>query len=286
MSHGQLALVERDAPVNFLVEGLDDQFYVSLEQGESTLKARTILRKCLAERMRQVTVAPPFEPCFLSFALCPLNSDLLLFLRISEKEKTVDILRPSVIYGTESGRDTLLEPVGRAGSLQNAVTLLNDDGKLKKGGEKMGKGVRLGCVALFLAVALVMGCASVMPPQKTPLSSANASILKGAWSGIRTSGSYTAATELVILNDKPPFQGRWTLMSVAPPMQEAAGKRGQDTIVSEFKNGVISEQEALYISSGDGNFAELNLFLKEGKPHLEGSFYFYITRGNVSLNKK
>ena len=153
----------------------------------------------------------------------------------------------------------------------------------------MKKLICLAGVSVFLVSMVLAGCASLQM-QKTPITTSNLSSLQGKWEGWTTFSSFQTNPVLTFVevnNATVPVQGRITLnnlpQGVAARFPADAITAGNNAIIN-FSNGKISDQGSLIGSTGE-NFAELTYYAGE-KPRLEGWFYYWGTRGNVSVNKK
>ena len=144
-------------------------------------------------------------------------------------------------------------------------------------------------IGVFFVSMVLAGCASLQM-QKTPVTKSNLSTLKGKWEGWTTFSSFQSnpvLTTMEINNDTVPVQGKITLNNlpdrVAALFPASAVTAGNNAII-DFNNAKISDQGTLIGTSGE-NFLELTYYAGE-KPRFDGWFYYYGTRGTVTLNKK
>jgi hypothetical protein len=132
-----------------------------------------------------------------------------------------------------------------------------------------------GVILLIISMALV----SYAEMRKIALSEGNLADLKGKWVGSRTIGPGTVKnTELEISNDSLPVQCKITFYDVRKP-----GKAGT-TEIRDFKCK-INDQGNLFFKGSD-NEVELSLYNDDGKMKLEGNYYWFGSRGTISLKKK
>jgi hypothetical protein len=133
-----------------------------------------------------------------------------------------------------------------------------------------------GCIILVLASMVFVSYAEM---QKIALSQANLADLKGKWVGSRTIGPGTAKnTDLEISNDSLPVQVKLIFYDV-----KKAGK-ATTTEIKDFK-GKINDQGNLF-HKGPDNEVELSLYKDDGKMKLEGTFYWFGSKGTMSFKKK
>ena len=131
-----------------------------------------------------------------------------------------------------------------------------------------------GFILLMISMALV----SYAEMQKIGISEGNLADLKGKWVGSRTIGPGTVKnTDLEISNDSLPLQVKLIFYDV-----KKAGKAG--TEVKDF-NGKINDQGNLF-HKGPNNEVELSLYKDDGKMKLEGTFYWFGSKGTMSFTKK
>ena len=136
----------------------------------------------------------------------------------------------------------------------------------------------LGCIVLVLASIVFMSYGEM---KKIAMLKDNLSDLKGNWVGSRTVGPGDARnTDLEILKDSLPIQGKFTFYEVKSPGRSAR------TEVIDFKKGRINEQGNLLIGGGGTIEIELSLYKDDGKMKLEGNYSWYGERGTISLKKK
>jgi hypothetical protein len=133
-----------------------------------------------------------------------------------------------------------------------------------------------GCIILVLASMVFVSYAEM---QKIALSQANLADLKGKWVGSRTTGPGTVKnTDLEILNDSLPVQVKLIFYDV-----KKAGK-SYKTEIKDFK-GKINDQGNLF-HKGPDNEVELSLYKDDGKMKLEGTFFWFGSKGTMSFKKK
>ena len=132
-----------------------------------------------------------------------------------------------------------------------------------------------GVILLIISIALV-GYAKM---EKIAISKDNLADLKGEWIGSRTIGPGTVKnTDLEILNDTLPLQVKLTFYDVKKP-----GK-AFTTEIRDFK-GKINDQGNLF-HKGPDNEVELSLYNDDGKMKLEGTYYWFGSKGTMSFKKK
>ena len=132
-----------------------------------------------------------------------------------------------------------------------------------------------GVILLIVSMALV-GYAKM---EKIAISKDNLAELKGEWIGSRTIGPGTVKnTDLEILNDTLPLQVKLTFYDVKKP-----GK-AFTTEIRDFK-GKINDQGNLF-HKGPDNEVELSLYNDDGKMKLEGTYYWFGSKGTMSFKKK
>jgi len=132
-----------------------------------------------------------------------------------------------------------------------------------------------GVILLIISMALV-GYAKM---EKIAISKDNLAELKGEWIGSRTIGPGTVKnTDLEILNDTLPLQVKLTFYDVKKP-----GK-AFTTEIRDFK-GKINDQGNLF-HKGPDNEVELSLYNDDGKMKLEGTYYWFGSKGTMSFKKK
>ncbi|MGA2319000.1 MAG: hypothetical protein ABSG71_21845 [Thermodesulfobacteriota bacterium] len=132
----------------------------------------------------------------------------------------------------------------------------------------MKKMLILGCLVLFLALVVLLGCATV--PIKS-ITQADLPDLKGKWKGFYQSrdGSYIQPVELEIFNEG--LKGKITYSHADRPATS-----------SPF-NGKIENGRIIH-SLGD-QYINLNLRMGEGKMKLEGDYRIQKYEGPISLDK-
>ena len=132
-----------------------------------------------------------------------------------------------------------------------------------------------GVILLIISMALV----SYAKMEKIAISKDNLAELKGEWIGSRTIGPGTVKnTDLEILNDTLPLQVKLTFYDVKKP-----GK-AFTTEIRDFK-GKINDQGNLF-HKGPDNEVELSLYNDDGKMKLEGTYYWFGSKGTMSFKKK
>ena len=133
-----------------------------------------------------------------------------------------------------------------------------------------------GCIILVLASMVFVSYAEM---QKIALSQGNLADLKGKWVGSRTLGPGTVKnTDLEISNDSLPVQVKLIFYNVRRP-----GKM-DTTEIRDFK-GKINDQGNLF-HKGPDNEVELSLYKDDGKMKLEGTFFWFGSKGTMSFKKK
>jgi len=133
-----------------------------------------------------------------------------------------------------------------------------------------------GCIILVLASMVFVSYAEM---QKIALSQGNLADLKGKWVGSRTIGPGTLKnTDLEISNDSLPVQVKLIFYNVRRP-----GKM-DTTEIRDFK-GKINDQGNLF-HKGPDNEVELSLYKDDGKMKLEGTFFWFGSKGTMSFKKK
>jgi hypothetical protein len=174
--------------------------------------------------------------------------------------------------------------------VQTAVQeILEQDKKFKKKEKTMKKLICLVGVGVLFVSMVLAGCASVQM-QKTAVTKSDLSALKGKWEGWTTFASFQANPVLTILeinNDTVPVQGKITLNNLPQGVAArfpADAKTAGNNVIVDFKNARISDQGTLIGTSGE-NFYELTYYAGE-KPKFNGWFYYWGSRGTVTLNKK
>jgi len=153
----------------------------------------------------------------------------------------------------------------------------------------MKKTICLVGVGLLLVSMALAGCASVAPVQKTMVTKSNLPALKGTWSGWTTFSSLPGTpvpTDLVIYSDTVPIQAKMTLIGI--PEGVAANwpinLSASNSATFETKNMRISDQGTL-TATADENFIHLTYYAGE-KPKLDGWFFYFGSRGTMSVTKK
>ena len=132
-----------------------------------------------------------------------------------------------------------------------------------------------GVILLIISMALV----SYAEMRKIALSEGNLADLKGKWVGSRTIGPGTVKnTDLEISNDSLPLQVKLIFYDV-----KKAGK-ATTTEIKDFK-GKINDRGNLF-HKGPDNEVELSLYKDDGKMKLEGTFYWFGSKGTMSFKKK
>ena len=132
-----------------------------------------------------------------------------------------------------------------------------------------------GITLLIISMALV----SYAEMQKIALSEGNLADLKGKWIGSRTVGPGTVKnTDLEISNDSLPLEVKIIFYDV---------KKGGKTMGTEIKDfkGKINDQGNLF-HQGPNNEVELSLYKDDGKMKLEGTYYWFGSKGTMSFKKK
>jgi hypothetical protein len=161
--------------------------------------------------------------------------------------------------------------------------------KIKKEEKTMKKLICLVGVGVLFASMVLTGCAALQM-QKTPLTTSNLSSLQGKWEGWTTFSSYQANPVLTIMqinNATVPLQGTLTLNNLpagVAALFPADVKTAGNNAIMNFSNGKISDRGTLLGTSGE-NFGEFTYYAGE-KPKLEGWFYYWGSRGTITLDKK
>jgi hypothetical protein len=133
-----------------------------------------------------------------------------------------------------------------------------------------------GCIILLLASMVFVSYAEM---QKIALSKDNLADLKGKWVGSRTIGPGTVKnTEMEISNDSLPLQVKLIFYDVKKPGKASAME------IRDFK-GKINDQGNLF-HQGPNNEVELSLYKDDGKLKLEGTYYWFGSKGTMSFKKK
>jgi hypothetical protein len=145
-------------------------------------------------------------------------------------------------------------------------------------------------VLLLLSLLILAGCATLsQKPERTPLTLDSVPGLKGQWFGtaVYLTGE-TVPTLMEIYNDTVPIEGKINMTSVPVRVQDRipAGMGGSSgTAVIEFRKGTITDQGTLLIITGE-SVTEFSLYTEGTRPRLEGWFYYYGAKGNLTLYKK
>ena len=153
----------------------------------------------------------------------------------------------------------------------------------------MKKLICLAGVGVLFVSFVLAGCAALQV-QKTPLTTSNLPALQGRWEGWTTFSSFQANPVLTIMeinNAAVPVQGKLTLNNLPAPVAAlfpADAKTAGNNVIINFSNGKISDQGNLIGSTGE-NFGEFTYYAGE-KPRLDGWFYYWGTRGTITVNKK
>ena len=143
----------------------------------------------------------------------------------------------------------------------------------------MKRMIFLGCIILVLASMVFVSYAEM---QKIALSKGNLADLKGKWTGSRdTEARIGLNTDLEISNDSLPVEGKLTFYNVR---KKGRGASSDETQIVDFK-AKINDQGNLFFK-GRNNEVELSLYKDDGKMKLEGSFYWFGSKGTMSLKKK
>ncbi len=132
-----------------------------------------------------------------------------------------------------------------------------------------------GVILIIISMALV----SYAKMEKIAISKGNLAELKGEWIGSRTIGpGDTRNTDLEISNDSLPLQVKLIFYGVTK------GGRTSRTEIKDFK-GKINDQGNLF-HKGPDNEVELSLYNDDGKMKLEGTYYWFGSKGTMSFKKK
>jgi hypothetical protein len=132
-----------------------------------------------------------------------------------------------------------------------------------------------GVILVIFSVVLV----SYAEMEKTAISKANLADLKGKWVGSRTDGPITVKnTDMEISNDSLPLQVKLIFYDVIK------GGRTSRTEIKDFK-AKINDQGNLF-HKGPDNEVELSLYRDDGKMKLEGTYYWFGSKGTMSFKKK
>ena len=133
-----------------------------------------------------------------------------------------------------------------------------------------------GCIVLVLASMVFVSYAEM---QKIAVSEGNLADLKGKWVGTRSTGpGKTFNTDLEISNDSLPVQCKFRFYDM-----RKRGKASSEEI--RDVKGKINDQGNLFVKGPD-NEVELSLYKDDGKMKLEGNFYWFGARGEMSFRKK
>ncbi len=133
-----------------------------------------------------------------------------------------------------------------------------------------------GCIILVLASMVFVSYAKT---EKISISGGNLADLKGKWIGSRTMGTEVKNTDLEILNESVPVQGKFIFYDV----KRAGGQTFTNTV--DFPNGKINDRGNL-LFTGSNIELELSLYKDDGKMKLEGNFFWTGVRGTMSFKKK
>ena len=132
-----------------------------------------------------------------------------------------------------------------------------------------------GIILLIISMAVI----SYAGTEKVAISKENAVDLKGNWTGDRSVGPCDRRnTSLEISSESLPVEGKFIFNEVKRPGGAIA------TVPVPFK-AKINEQGNLLIVGGNTEI-ELSLYKDGGKMKLEGNFFWYGEKGNMSLKKK
>jgi hypothetical protein len=143
-------------------------------------------------------------------------------------------------------------------------------------------------VCLLSIVMLLAGCA---PTQKTVITDSNLPALKGTWSGWTTFSSYPANkvwTTMEIVSDTVPVRGKLILHRL-PAVARVVFPIGLEDVTVDnsvtlyMKDGKITDSGTILETKGQ-NFIELTYY-PGGKHRLDGRFYFYGGKGDLTLTK-
>ncbi len=154
----------------------------------------------------------------------------------------------------------------------------------------MGQANHFRTVVLFLTLLTLASCATpTQEPERARLTLNSVPILKGQWFGtaVYMTGE-TAPTLMEIYNDTVPIEGKVNITSVPVRVQDRipAGMGGPSgTAVIDFRKGTITDQGTFLIIAGE-IVIEFSLFTEGTRPRLEGWFYYYGAKGNLTLYKK
>lgn len=132
-----------------------------------------------------------------------------------------------------------------------------------------------GVILIIIFTALV----SYAKMEKIAISEGNLADLKGKWIGNRTVAGSAKNTDLEILNESVPVQGKFILYEV----QRAGGQPYTNTV--DFPNGKINDRGNL-LFTGPNIELELSLYKDNDKMKLEGNFFWTGVRGTMSFKKK
>ncbi len=145
-------------------------------------------------------------------------------------------------------------------------------------------------VLALLSFYILASCATPsQEPESTRLTLNNAPGLKGQWFGtaVYRTGE-TAPALMEVYNDTVPIEGKISITSVPVRVQDRIppGMGGPSgTAAIDFRKGTITDQGSLLIITGE-SVTEFFLFTEGTRPRLEGWFYYYGAKGNLTLYKK
>ncbi len=162
----------------------------------------------------------------------------------------------------------------------------------KKGGEAMGKMIRLVAISLLILSTIWMGCYSTKA-KPTTIDNYNISLLKGKWEGLSTFGnvanSIRVPTTMEIYNDAVPLKGKLIIHNVPPSvLSKIAAKPGASSgdATIEFRDGNINEQGHLVGKQGE-NYFEAALWIPPvgQKLKMDGWIYYSSLNSSMTLNR-
>jgi hypothetical protein len=145
----------------------------------------------------------------------------------------------------------------------------------------------LGVAGLVFTSMMLVSCA---PAQKTVITNSNLPSLVGRWEGwmnFGIGGGTGFMCYLDIANDTPPIQGRITFVHLPDRFAmifPANAKTADNSVMIDFRNGEIDNQGTLVTRNGK-DFIEMT-YLGGEKPKIQGSFYYWATKGNFEVSKK
>ncbi len=142
-------------------------------------------------------------------------------------------------------------------------------------------------MGLVLFSMAFMSCA---PAQKTVITNNNLPSLVGRWEGwvnFGIGGGPGFMCNLVISNDTPPIEGKVTFIQLPEQLAlifPADAKTADNSVTINFRNAEINDQGTLIAQNGK-DVIEMTYF-GDGKPKIQGRFYYWATKGSFEVSKK